>query len=76
MNILTVKYKKDNKVVKHIVSVLQELDEVSVDIEEDETLMSKKDFFAMIDRSIADYESGNFVRVTDEASLREYLDSL
>lgn len=42
-----------------------------VPVKEDDTLMSKEDFFAMIDRSLEEVEQGKVTRLTPE--LREEL---
>jgi len=45
-------------------------------IKEDDTLMSKAEFFAKIDRSLQEIEEGKFTRVTGKEELKRYLDSL
>ena len=45
-------------------------------VSNDDTLMSKEEFFAKIDRSLQEIEEGKFTRVTGKEELKRYLDSL
>lgn len=47
-----------------------------VPVMEDDTLMSKEDFFAKIDQSLLDIQEGRFTRVSGKEELKEFLDSL
>jgi len=47
-----------------------------VPVAEDETLMSKEDFFAKIDKSIQEIKDGNFTRVETKEGLQAFLKSL
>jgi len=45
-------------------------------VSEDDTLMSKEEFFAKIDRSLQEYEEGKFTRVKGKEELKKFLSSL
>ena len=45
-------------------------------VKEDDTLMSKEDFFAKIDRAIEGYKAGKGKRFSNSNELIKYLDSL
>lgn len=47
-----------------------------VPVTEDDTLMSKKEFFAKIDQALKNIEAGNFVEVRTREELHDFLDSL
>ena len=78
MDTLIVEYQRENKVIEYIIGILKTLKGVKIRIKEDETLMSKEEFFAMVDNVLADYESGkdNFTRVTNKKELSHFLNSL
>ena len=78
MDTLIVEYKRSNKLIGHIIEILKTLKGVKIHIKEDETLMSKEEFFAMVDKRLADYESGKakVKRFDDEVSLMNYLESI
>ena len=45
-------------------------------VSDDDTFMSKKEFFAKIDRSLQEIEEGKFTRITGKEELQRFLDSL
>ncbi|SCD22236.1 Hypothetical protein PSM36_3453 [Proteiniphilum saccharofermentans] len=47
-----------------------------VPVKEDDTLMSKEEFFAKIDRSLQEIEEGKFTRISGKKELQEFLDNL
>lgn len=47
-----------------------------VPVTEDDTLMSRKEFFAKIDQALKNIEAGNFVEVRTREELHDFLDSL
>ena len=47
-----------------------------VPVKEDDTLMSKEEFFAKIDQSLLDIQEGRFTRVSGKEELKEFLDGL
>ena len=58
MDTLIVEYQKGNKIIGYIIGILKTLKGVKIRIKEDETLMSKEEFFAMVDKSREDYSKG------------------
>ena len=44
--------------------------------ETDDTCMTKEEFFAMIDKSMEEYEKGHYTRVSSREELHNYLNSL
>ena len=44
-------------------------------IADDETLMTKEEFFKRIDESRAQYERGEYTRINSEAELKAFLNS-
>ncbi|HBG40507.1 MAG TPA: prevent-host-death protein [Porphyromonadaceae bacterium] len=44
--------------------------------EDDDSLMSKEEFFAKIDRSLQDIKEGRFTRISGKKELKDYLASL
>jgi antitoxin (DNA-binding transcriptional repressor) of toxin-antitoxin stability system len=47
-----------------------------IPVTEDDTLMSKEEFFAMVDQSLKDIEEGRFTRISGKEELEEFLDNL
>jgi len=47
-----------------------------VPVVEDETIMSKEEFFAEIERSWQQYEKGEFTRIESKVDLKDFLNSL
>ena len=73
MDTLIVEYQRQNKVIEHIIGILKTLKGVKIRIKEDETLMSKEEFFAMIDKRVADYESGKSKSIPYTEELKQQL---
>lgn len=47
-----------------------------VPVEKDDTLMSKEDFFAKIDKALEEAEQGNVTRINSKEELSTFFDSL
>ena len=47
-----------------------------VPVKEDDTLMSKEEFFAKLDRSLEQYKNGEYESVSSSEELKKLLDSL
>ncbi|MEA4949118.1 MAG: prevent-host-death protein [Petrimonas sp.] len=47
-----------------------------VPVQEDDTLMSKEEFFAMIDRALEEAEQGKVTRIQSKEELSTFFDSL